>query len=54
MKKKFLNTLVSIPLKFKDNDYTQESIRIFHAPAITLTKDNDFNDIGLVLQQWIH
>ena len=36
---------MNIPLKFKDNDYTQESIRIFHAPAITLTKDKDFNDI---------
>jgi len=43
--KEIFETLVSIPLKFKDNDYTQESIRIFYAPAITLTKDNDFNDI---------
>jgi len=43
--KEIFETLVSIPLKFKDNDYTQESIRSFHAPAITLTKDNDFNDI---------
>jgi len=43
--KEIFETLVSIPLKFKDNDYTQELIRIFHAPAITLTKDNDFNDI---------
>jgi len=43
--KEIFETLVNIPLKFKDNDYTQESIRIFHAPAITLTKDNDFNDI---------
>ena len=43
--KEIFETLVSVPLKFKDNDYTQESIRIFHAPAITLTKDNDFNDI---------
>jgi len=43
--KEIFETLVNIPLKFKDNDYTQESIRIFHAPAITLTKDNDYNDI---------
>jgi len=43
--KEIFETLVSIPLKFKDNDYTQESIRIFHAPAITLTKDDDYNDI---------
>ena len=33
--KEIFETLVSIPLKFKDNDYTQELIRIFHAPAIT-------------------
>ena len=43
--KEIFETLVSIPLKFKDNDYTQETIRIFHAPAISLTKDDDFNDI---------
>ena len=43
--KEIFKTLISIPLKFKDNDYTQESIRTFHAPAISLTKDNDFNDI---------
>ena len=43
--KEIFETLVSVPLKFKDNDYTQELIRIFHAPAITLTKDDDYNDI---------
>tara|TARA_B100001123_G_scaffold438583_1_gene573679 strand:+ start:299 stop:1426 length:1128 start_codon:yes stop_codon:yes gene_type:complete len=43
--KVIFETLTNIPLKFKDNDYTQQSIRTFHAPAITLTKDNDFNDI---------
>jgi len=43
--KGIFESLVSVPLKFKDNDYTQESIRIFHAPAITLTKDEDYNDI---------
>jgi len=43
--KGIFESLVSVPLKFKDNDYTQESIRIFHAPAITLTKDDDYNDI---------
>ena len=32
-------------VKFKDNDYTQNTIRIHHSPLITLTKDNDFNDI---------
>ncbi|RZO49721.1 MAG: DUF971 domain-containing protein [Candidatus Pelagibacterales bacterium] len=38
-------TLVSVPLKFRDKDYTQESIRGFHAPAVSLTKDKDYNDI---------
>ena len=38
-------TLVNIPLKFRDMDYTQESHRNFHAPAISLTKDGDFHDI---------
>ena len=33
--KDIFETLVSVPLKFKDKDYTQESIRGFHAPAIS-------------------
>ena len=43
--KEIFETLVNIPLKFRDKDYTQESIRSFHASAISLTKDNDYNDI---------
>ena len=43
--KEIFETLLSVPLKFRDKDYTQESIRGFHAPAISLTKDNDYNDI---------
>ncbi len=43
--KEIFETLINVPLKFKDKDYTQESIRGYHAPAITLTKDNDYNDI---------
>ena len=43
--KEIFETLVSVHLKFRDKDYTQESIRGFHAPAISLTKDNDYNDI---------
>jgi len=43
--KEIFETLVSVPLKFRDKDYTQESHRSFYAPAISLTKDNDFNDI---------
>tara|TARA_B100000530_G_C15775284_1_gene415200 strand:+ start:35 stop:511 length:477 start_codon:yes stop_codon:yes gene_type:complete len=43
--KEIFETLVKVPLKFRDKDYTQESHRSFHAPAISLTKDNDFHDI---------
>ena len=43
--KEIFDILVNIPFKFKDKDYTQESIRGYHAPAISLTKDNDYNDI---------
>jgi len=37
--------LTRVPLKWKDNDWTQETMRIFHSTAITLTKDKDYNDI---------
>tara|TARA_B100001250_G_scaffold215762_1_gene185167 strand:- start:245 stop:1369 length:1125 start_codon:yes stop_codon:yes gene_type:complete len=43
--KDIFETLVNIPLKFRDKDYTQVSHRSFHAPAISLTKDGDYNDI---------
>ena len=43
--KEIFDTLVSVPLKFRDKDYTQNLHRGFHAPAITLTKDGDYNDI---------
>jgi len=43
--KEIFQTLTTIPLKFRDKDYTQKSHRSFHAPAISLTKDNDFHDI---------
>lgn len=39
------NTLLETHIKFKDNDYTQNTIRTFHSPLITLNKDLDFNDI---------
>ena len=39
--KEIFETLINIPLKFRDKDYTQETIRNFHAPAISLTKDGD-------------
>ncbi len=37
--------LTTVPLKWKDNDWTQKTRRIFHSTAITLTKDKDYNDI---------
>jgi len=43
--KEIFETLVNVPLKFRDKDYTQDAHRGFHAPAITLTKDGDYNDI---------
>ena len=43
--KEIFETLVKTPLKFRDKDYTQEAHRSFYAPAISLTKDGDFNDI---------
>jgi len=43
--KEIFETLVSVPLKFRDKDYTQELHRSFYASAISLTKDGDYNDI---------
>ena len=43
--KETFETLVNVPLKFRDKDYTQESHRSFYGPAISLTKDGDYNDI---------
>ena len=39
------DVLVNTPLKFRDKDYTQEAVRSFYGPAISLTKDGDYNDI---------
>ena len=43
--KEIFKTLVNTPLKFRDKDYTQKSVRSFYGSAISLTKDNDYNDI---------
>ena len=43
--KDIFDTLVNVPLKFRDKDYTQQAHRSFYAPAISLTKDGDYNDI---------
>ena len=37
--------LLNTHVKFKDNDYTQNTIRTYHSPLITLNKDLDYNDI---------
>ena len=34
--KEIFETLINTPLKFRDKDYTQETIRNFHATAISL------------------
>ena len=43
--KEIFDTLVNVPLKFRDKDYTQDAHRSFYGSAISLTKDGDFNDI---------
>ena len=43
--KEVFKILTNTHVKFKDTDYTQKAIRVLHSPIITLTKDNDFNDI---------
>ena len=52
--KEIFETLVNIPLKFKDKDYTQEAHRSFYAPAISLTKDGDYNDIRFSAVSYTH
>ena len=37
--------LTSIPVKFKDNDYTQNKIRIHNSPIINLEKNGEFKDV---------
>ena len=52
--KEIFETLVNVPLKFKDTDYTQVSHRAFHAPAISLTKDGDYHDIRFSAVSYTH
>ena len=42
---KTFNLLKDTMVKFKDNDFTQDKIRIHYSPIINLTKEEDFNDI---------
>ena len=39
------NQLINSPVKFKDNDYTQNKIRINYSPIITLNNNMDYSDI---------
>ncbi|HIA61078.1 MAG TPA: gamma-butyrobetaine hydroxylase, partial [Pelagibacterales bacterium] len=39
------NQLIDSPVKFKDNDYTQNKIRVNYSPIITLNKNMDYSDI---------
>jgi gamma-butyrobetaine dioxygenase len=39
------NLLIHTPVKFKDNDYTQNKTRVHYSPIINLTKDGNINDI---------
>lgn len=43
--RKIFKILTTTYVKFKDTDYTQKATRVFHSPLITLTKDNDLNDV---------
>ena len=43
--KEVFDILVKTPLKFRDKDYTQQSVRSVYGTAISLTKDGDYNDI---------
>ena len=39
------NLLINTPVKFKDNDYTQDKVRIHYSSIINLSGNGDFNDI---------
>ena len=43
--KDIFKLLITTPVKFKDNDYTQNKIRMHRSPLINLNNDGDFNDI---------
>ncbi len=37
--------LTKVPVKFIDQDYTQNTKRVFHAPEISIDQNGDFKDI---------
>ena len=42
---KYFKILMDTPVKFVNRDYTTNTIRVVHAPLISLDRNNDFNDI---------
>ena len=47
--KEIFNILTNTEVKFKDNDYTQKSLRIFYSPIIKLNLENNFDEIRINL-----
>ena len=43
--RKIFKILTDTYVKFQDTDYTQKATRVLYSPLVTMTKDNDFNDI---------
>jgi gamma-butyrobetaine dioxygenase len=39
------NLLINTPVKFKDNDYTQDKTRIHYSPIINILENGDYNDV---------
>ena len=47
--KEIFNILTNTEVKFKDNDYTQKSLRIFYSPIIKLNLQKNFDEIRMNL-----
>ncbi len=47
--KEIFNILTNTEVKFKDNDYTQKSLRIFYSPIIKLNLQKNFDEIRINL-----
>ena len=47
--KEIFDILTNTKVKFKDNDYTQKSLRIFYSPIIKLNSEKNFDEIRINL-----
>ncbi len=47
--KEIFDVLTNTKVKFKDNDYTQKSLRIFYSPIIKLNSEKNFDEIRINL-----